>query len=107
MTYLNTMIVRLFAVVGAARVPVRAIIHRGIAHEAVLKRFVAFLVPFEVSDHLLLLDKDAAVAIQTVEVLPEKRSYQLAIKNKKQERLRETEKYASYLSGKDTKEAVA
>jgi hypothetical protein len=37
----------------------------------VLERLVALLVPLEVADHLLLLDKDPRVAVQAVEVFPD------------------------------------
>ena len=60
----------LFAVVGAAAEAVATVVHGRVAHEAVLQRLVALLVPLEVADHLLLLHEDARVAVQTVEVLP-------------------------------------
>lgn len=66
----DAMIVGLLLVVRAVGVSVRAVVQRRVPHEAVLQRFVALLVPLEVADHLLLLDEDARVAVQAVEVLP-------------------------------------
>ena len=67
---LEAVVVGLFAVVGAAAEAVATVVHGRVAHEAVLQRLVALLVPLEVADHLLLLHEDARVAVQTVEVLP-------------------------------------
>lgn len=70
------MVVRLLAIVRAAAVSVVAVVPRGVAHEAVLKGFVPFLVPLEVTYHLLLLQEDAGIAIQTVEMLPARKEEQ-------------------------------
>ena len=67
---LEAVVVGLLAVVGAGSEPVGAVVHGRVAHESVLQRFVALLVPFKVADHLLLLDKHPRIAVQTVEVLP-------------------------------------
>jgi len=68
--YLKAVVVSLLAVVGASAEAVAAVVHRRVAHESVLERLVALLVPLEVPDHLLFLDEHARVAVQTVEVLP-------------------------------------
>lgn len=65
---LDAVVVRLFLVMRTVRVPVRAVVQRAVPHESVLERLVPFLVPLEVPDHLLLLDEDAGVAVQAVEV---------------------------------------
>ncbi len=70
--YFDAMIVGLLAIVLAAAVAIVTVVHGRVAHESVLQRLVALLVPLEVPDHLLLLDKDARVAVQTVEMFPEK-----------------------------------
>ena len=62
------MVVCLFAVVRAGPV-LGAVVRGAVAHEAVLQRLVAFLVPLEVPHHLVLLEEDAEAALQTVEVL--------------------------------------
>lgn len=69
-TLLDAVVMRLFLIVRAIRVPIRAIVQRAVPHETVLQTFVAFLVPLEVPDHLLLLQKHSRVTVQTVEVLP-------------------------------------
>lgn len=66
----DAVVMRLLAVVAAAAVPVGAVVHGGVPHEAVLQGLVALLVPLEVSYHLLLLDEHPGVAVQAVEVLP-------------------------------------
>lgn len=66
--FLDAVIMRLFLVMRAVRVPVRAVVQRTVPHESVLERLIPFLVPLEVPDHLLLLDEDAGVAVQAVEV---------------------------------------
>ena len=63
------MVVRLFAVVSARRKPSGAVVTRRVPHEPVLQRLVALLVPLEVANHLFLLDEDARVAVEAVEVL--------------------------------------
>ena len=68
--YFDAMIVGLLAIVLTAAVAIVAVVHGRVAHESVLQRLVALLVPLEVPDHLLLLDKDARVAVQTVEMFP-------------------------------------
>jgi hypothetical protein len=68
--FLDAMIVCLLLVVGAVAEAVAAVVQRAVPHEAVLERFVALLVPLEVPYHLLLLDEDARVAVEAVEVLP-------------------------------------
>lgn len=67
---LDAVIVRLFFIVRAIRVTIRAIVQRAVPHEAVLEAFVALLVPLKVPDHLLLLEEHARVTVETVEVLP-------------------------------------
>lgn len=67
--FFDAMVVRLFTVMRTVSIPISAIIQRTISHKSVLQAFVALLMPFEVSDHLLLLDKDAAVAVEAVKVL--------------------------------------
>lgn len=69
-TFLDAMVMRLFLIVRAIRVPIRAIVQRAVPHETVLQALVAFLVPLEVPDHLLLLQKHSRVTVQAVEVLP-------------------------------------
>lgn len=69
-TLLDAVVMRLLLIVRAIRVPIRAIIQRTVPHETVLQALVAFLVPLEVPDHLLLLQKHPRVTVQTVEVLP-------------------------------------
>lgn len=64
------MIVGLFAIVRTAAIAVVAVVTRRVAHEAVLQRLVALLVPLEVTDHLFLLDENPRVAIEAMEVLP-------------------------------------
>jgi hypothetical protein len=68
--FLDAMIVCLLLVVGAVAEAVAAVVQRAVPHEAVLERLVALLVPLEVPYHLLLLDEDARVAVEAVEVLP-------------------------------------
>ena len=62
----------LLPVVAAVGVAVATVVGRRVPHEAVLKRVVPLLVPLEVSDHLLFLHEHARVALQTVEMLPER-----------------------------------
>lgn len=62
------MVMSLLSVVLAVMVSIPTIVSRGIPHEAMLEALVPFLVPLEVTDHLLLLDEDLAVAFETVEV---------------------------------------
>jgi hypothetical protein len=69
--YHDAVVVGLLAVVGASAVAVVAVVAGRVAHESVLERLVALLVPLEVADHLLLLDKDPRVAVQAVEVFPD------------------------------------
>lgn len=63
MVYLYAVIVRLLAVVSAVVIAIATIITGRIPHEAVLKRLVSLLVPLEVANHLLLLDKHSRVAV--------------------------------------------
>lgn len=72
--FFNTMIMRLLLVVGAICISIRAVVQRTVTHETVLERFVSFLVPLEVPYHFLFFYEDARVAIQTVEVLPGRKS---------------------------------
>lgn len=69
--YHDAVVVGLLAVVGASAVAVVAVVAGRVAHESVLERLVALLVPLEVADHLLLLDKHPRVAVQAVEVFPD------------------------------------
>ena len=64
------MIMSLFVVVWTSAVSVVAVIAWGIAHEAVLQRLVALLVPFKMTYHFLLLHKHSRMTIQTMEMLP-------------------------------------
>lgn len=66
----DTVIMRLFFIVRAIGIAIRAIVQRAVPHETVLEALVALLVPLEVPDHLLLLEEHARIAVQTVEVLP-------------------------------------
>ena len=61
---------RLFAIVRTFPVAVVAIIAGRVAHESVLERLVAFLVPLEMANHLLFFDKNARMAVQTVKMFP-------------------------------------
>lgn len=70
-TFLDAVVVRLFFIVGTIGVPIGTIVERTVPHETVLKRFVALLVPLEVSDHFFFLDKHAGIAVETVKMLPE------------------------------------
>lgn len=63
------MVMRLFPVVRATAVPIGTIVTGRIAHKPMGQRFVSFLVPFKMTDHFLLLDKDTRMAIEAVEVL--------------------------------------
>jgi hypothetical protein len=54
--------------VRAASISIVAIIAGRVAHEPVLKRLVALLVPLKVTDHFLFLDENTRMAIQTVEM---------------------------------------
>lgn len=67
---LYAVVVRLLAIVAAVVVSVAAVVTGRVPHEAVLQGLIALLVPLEVSDHLLLLDKHSRVAVQTMEVFP-------------------------------------
>lgn len=69
-TFLDAVVMRLLLIVRAIRVPIRAIVQRAVPHETVLEALIAFLVPLEVPDHLLLLQKHPRVTVQAVEVLP-------------------------------------
>lgn len=62
------MVMSLLSIMRTIREFIGAIIARRVSHEAMLQRFITFLVPFEVPYHLLLLDKDATVAVHTMEV---------------------------------------
>lgn len=68
----DAVIVGLLAIVGTlpAGMPLGAVVGGRVAHEAVLERLVALLVPLEVADHLLLLHEYPPAALQAVEVLP-------------------------------------
>lgn len=62
---MNAVIMCLFAIVRtiAMRGSVRAIVGRRVPQEAVLQGLVPLLVPLEVPDHLLFLDKHSTAAI--------------------------------------------
>lgn len=67
----DAVVVRLLPVVRTlpARVTLGTVVGGRVAHEAVLERLVALLVPLEVPDHLLFLDEDSTAAVEAVEVL--------------------------------------
>lgn len=67
---LDAVVVGLLAVVLTVVESVRAVVHGRVAHEPVLQRLVALLVPLEVPDHLLLFHEHPRVAVQTVKMLP-------------------------------------
>lgn len=69
--FVDTVVVRLFSIVGAGttRMPLRAIIRRGVPHETVLQRFVPLFVPLEMPDHFFLFHKHPTTAVQTVKML--------------------------------------
>uniref|UniRef100_A0A1Y1NAJ0 Uncharacterized protein n=1 Tax=Photinus pyralis TaxID=7054 RepID=A0A1Y1NAJ0_PHOPY len=66
----DTVVVRLFFVVRAVRVTVRAVVQRTIPHKAVLQGLVSLLVPFKMAYHFLLLDENSRVTVETVKMFP-------------------------------------
>lgn len=66
--FLNAVIVRLLFIVRTVGELVATIVQRAVSHETMLQRFIALLVPLEVSDHFLLLDEHAGVAVETMEM---------------------------------------
>lgn len=54
-TYLNTMIMRLLAIVTASLISVGTVVAGRVPHETVLQALVSFFVPLEMSDHLFFL----------------------------------------------------
>lgn len=69
MSHLNTMVMRLFAVMTASLISVGTVVAGRVSHETVLQALVPLFVPLEVSDHFFLLHEHSRVAVETVEVL--------------------------------------
>lgn len=67
-TPLETVVVRLLAVMRTVLEPFHAIVAGRAAEEAVRERLVALLVPLEVTNHFLLLHEHAEVARECVAV---------------------------------------
>lgn len=65
----KAMIVSLFPVVSTVSKVIRTVITGRVSHESMLKRFISFLVPLKVSNHLFLFHKYTRITIQAVKVL--------------------------------------
>lgn len=62
-TFFDTMIMGLLLVMRTVGITVRTIVQRTVTHETVLEGFVAFFVPFKVTDHLFFLNEHPRITI--------------------------------------------